>query len=106
MTVHSIARFVMRKRLLPLAALAAFAAACTDTAQITQPEAAGPPLFAHAPAFGGTFAYVANFRSDNVTVIDVATNLQVALIPVGDGPLGIAITPLFTSVYTGRRSEP
>ena len=42
-----------RLALLPLATLAVLAAACTDTAQVTQPELAGPALFSVASASGG-----------------------------------------------------
>jgi YVTN family beta-propeller protein len=40
-----------------------------------------------------TRAYVANFGSNTVSVIDTATNTVVATITVGPQPLGIAITP-------------
>ncbi len=39
------------------------------------------------------FAYVANFSSNNVSVIDTATNTVVATVPVGTNPVGVAITP-------------
>jgi len=43
----------------------------------------------------GTRAYVANRTSNNVSVIDTATNTTVgALIPVGDQPFGLAIAPI------------
>ena len=80
-------------------------AACHNTAQITQPEAAGSPQFivSAASGSGGTFAYVANGASDNVSVIDVATNTVVGSpIPVGDTPLGIAITPDGTTAYVAN----
>jgi len=50
-------------------------------------------LFA-APVFAQPFAYVANFFSNNVSVIDTATNTTVGLpIPVELSPRGVAITP-------------
>ncbi|WP_417896983.1 hypothetical protein [Bacillus toyonensis] len=41
----------------------------------------------------GQFAYVTNSISDNVSVINIATNTVVATIPVGGFPWGIAILP-------------
>jgi YVTN family beta-propeller protein len=38
------------------------------------------------------FAYVANFSSGTVSVIDIATNTVVATVPVGTGTQGVAIT--------------
>ena len=46
-----------------------------------------------ATAQAQTRAYVANFGSDTVSVIDTATNTVVATIPVGLNPFGVAITP-------------
>lgn len=40
-----------------------------------------------------TFAFIANYDSDNVSVIDVSTNTIVDTISVGLNPRGIAITP-------------
>ena len=37
------------------------------------------------------FAYITNTDSDNVSVIDMATNTVVATVPVGDGPFGVAV---------------
>ena len=84
-----------RFALLPLAALVMLVAACTDTPQITQPEIAASPLLSVSSALGGgTFAYVTNNVSNNVSVIDLATNTVVGSpIPVGSNPHGIAITP-------------
>ncbi|MFZ9383670.1 MAG: YncE family protein, partial [Ilumatobacteraceae bacterium] len=45
------------------------------------------------------FAYVANFDSDTVSVISVASNSVVSTIAVGDGPEGVAITPDGTKAY-------
>jgi YVTN family beta-propeller protein len=39
------------------------------------------------------FAYVANFSSGTVSVIDTATNVLVTTVPVGGNPHGVAITP-------------
>ena len=40
-----------------------------------------------------TRGYVTNESSNNVSVIDTATNTVVATIPVGAQPRGIAVTP-------------
>lgn len=40
-----------------------------------------------------SFAYVANTFSNDVSVIDVASNTVVATVPVGSSPGGVAITP-------------
>lgn len=45
----------------------------------------------------GTKVYVANFRSNNVSVIDTASNTITATIPVGMGPRGIV--GLGTNIY-------
>ena len=46
-----------------------------------------------------TFAYIPNNVSNDVSVINVATNTVVATIPVGDSPIGVAISPDGTKVY-------
>jgi YVTN family beta-propeller protein len=55
-----------------------------------------------APPGSGSFLYVANSNSDDVSVISVATNAVVATIPVGDGPGGIGITPNGAFVYVSN----
>ena len=40
----------------------------------------------------GSFAYVGNRFSNNISVIDTATNTVTTTVPIGD-PTGIAITP-------------
>ena len=54
-----------------------------------------------SPAEAQPFAYVANADpiSNNVSVIDTATNTVVATIPVGTIPFGVAVTPDGTKVY-------
>ncbi len=44
-------------------------------------------------------ALVANFTTDNVTPIDLATGKALAPIPAGPGPAGIAITPDGSTAY-------
>ncbi len=46
-----------------------------------------------APAAAQPFAYVTNGGSNNVSVIDTATNTVVATVAVGNLPFGVAITP-------------
>ena len=50
-------------------------------------------LFSPSRAIAAPFAYVVNQLSDNVSVIDIATDMVVATIPVGDEPSTVAITP-------------
>ena len=46
-----------------------------------------------SPAEAAPFAYVVNQRSNNVSVIDTATNMVVATVPVGAVPGWVAVTP-------------
>ena len=41
----------------------------------------------------GAFAYVANRNSDNVSVIDTASNTVIMTVAVGEFPIDVAITP-------------
>jgi len=52
-----------------------------------------------AQAQSGPFAYIANYGSDNVSVIDTSTNAVVATIAVGTRPYGVAVNPTGTRVY-------
>jgi YVTN family beta-propeller protein len=45
------------------------------------------------------FAYVTNAGSDDVSVIDTASNTVTATIPVGTSPFGVAVTPNGAFVY-------
>lgn len=51
------------------------------------------------PAAAAPFAYVTNLSSNDVSVIDMATNTVVATIPVGEWPEGIGITPNAAFAY-------
>jgi YVTN family beta-propeller protein len=44
-------------------------------------------------------AYITNLGSNNVSVIDTKTNKVTATIPVGAGPLGVAVSPDGSKVY-------
>ena len=51
-------------------------------------------------AWGAPFAYITNDHSNDVSVIDMATNSVIgAPIPVGAGPVGVAANPAGTRVY-------
>src|ERR1022692_4242522 len=45
--------------------------------------------------------YVANLDSNNVTVMDGATNTVTATVPVGIGPGAIAVNPVTNQIYVG-----
>ena len=45
------------------------------------------------------FAYITNSGSNNVSVIDTATNTVKATVSVGYNPLGVAVTPDGTKIY-------
>ncbi len=51
------------------------------------------------PAHAAPFAYISNQSSNNVSVIDIATNTVVAIVPVGSGPGGVAVNPGGTRAY-------
>ena len=44
-------------------------------------------------AFAAPFAYISNYASNNVSVIDTGTNSVVATVPVGNGPFSGAVNP-------------
>ena len=60
---------------------------------------------AACPAEAAPFLYVANSGDSTVSVIDTATNTVVGLIPVGNFPLGVAITPDGTKVYVTNLND-
>src|SRR5574337_284691 len=45
------------------------------------------------------YAYITNQGSNNVSVIDTATNTVTATVNVGDNPRGVAVNPAGTKVY-------
>src|SRR6267378_1992179 len=51
------------------------------------------------PAGAAPFAYITNLGSNNVSVIDTASNSVTATIPVCCGPSGVAVNPAGTRVY-------
>jgi YVTN family beta-propeller protein len=54
------------------------------------------------PAVAEPFAYVANFFSNSVSVIDTATNTVVDTVPVGSNPFALDVTPDGAFVYVGN----
>jgi YVTN family beta-propeller protein len=44
-------------------------------------------------------AYITNYFTGDVSVIDTATNTVIATVPVGGGPSGVAVTPDGSRVY-------
>jgi YVTN family beta-propeller protein len=48
------------------------------------------------------FAYVTNHGSNSVSVIDLATNSVAATVPVGQNPVGVAVTPDGAFVYVAN----
>jgi YVTN family beta-propeller protein len=59
-----------------------------------------------APAALAQNAYITNYGSDTVSVIDTATNGYVGSpIRVGDDPFGVAVTPDGSRVYVANQSS-
>ncbi len=56
-------------------------------------------------ASGAPLVYISNTSSDDVWVVDIATEAVVAVIPVGDDPRGIDITPNNSRVYVANRFD-
>src|SRR5262249_6044593 len=59
-------------------------------------------MLGSTPAEAKPFAYVTNFTSNTVSVIDTATNTVVATVPVGNSPREVAITPDGTHAYVAN----
>jgi YVTN family beta-propeller protein len=70
------------------------------------PVGSGPDAVAVTP--DGQHAYVANFFSDTVSVIDTATDTVMATVtfPVGNNPQAIAITPDGKHAYVANNASP
>ena len=49
--------------------------------------------------------YVANYYSNNVSVIDGAGNTIVATVPVGNSPWGVAVDPNTNLIYVANYSS-
>src|ERR1039458_8549909 len=44
-------------------------------------------------------AYIPNYGSNNVSVINVSTNFPITTIPVGSHPIGVSVNPCGNKVY-------
>jgi YVTN family beta-propeller protein len=86
--------YVTRDQAASIARLNATETAFSDTI----PVGNVPSFIAFNPA--GTTAYVANQFSDNVGIIDVATNTQTTVIPVTGDPLPVAVAPDGSTLFT------
>ena len=53
----------------------------------------------------GAFVYVASYFDNNVSVINTATNTEVARIPVGSAPHGVTVTPDGAFVYVTNQNS-
>ena len=53
----------------------------------------------------GPYAYIANSGDDNVSVIDTTTNKVTAMIPVGNYPMGVAVTLDGKKVYVTNLND-
>src|SRR5437868_8414731 len=63
-------------------------------------------LLLPAPAAHATpFAYITNNGSNNVSVIDTASNTVTATVAVGPNPTGVAVHPAGTRVYVANQSS-
>ena len=62
-------------------------------------------LFGMGGVYAAPFAYISNFASDTVSVIDTATNTVVATVPVGTRPYGVAVNPAGTFVYVTNQDS-
>ena len=47
-------------------------------------------------------AYITNYYSNNVSVINVTTNTVTATIPVGTEPYGVSVSPDGSTVYVSN----
>ncbi|MBL0057141.1 MAG: beta-propeller fold lactonase family protein [Chitinophagaceae bacterium] len=57
------------------------------------------------PSAGGSYAYIANRNSNNVVVINTATNLVVATVAVGANPWGVSVSPDGNQVYVANQNS-
>jgi len=58
-----------------------------------------------APAAGSGFAYITNNVTNDVSVIDLATNTVVATIPVGFAPFGVSVSADGSRIYVTNRES-
>jgi YVTN family beta-propeller protein len=77
-----------------------FVADTATNAVVAEFGAGEPPCFGLALSPDGSILYVANFNT--VSVIATATNALIATIPVGSGPVGVAVTPDGRKIYVAN----
>lgn len=63
---------------------------------------AGAVLAAATPVLAAPFAYVTSSFTNDVSVIDAATNTLVTTVPVGSSPFGVAAHPAGSHVYVAN----
>jgi YVTN family beta-propeller protein len=54
---------------------------------------------------GAVPAYITNYESNNISVIDTVTNKVTATVPVGAGPEGVAVSPDGQKVYVTNNDD-
>jgi YVTN family beta-propeller protein len=80
--------------------IASFIASNTGNIPVTATITVTPSLSA-----GTRLAYIANNYSNDVSVINMATNTVIATIPVGANPEGVSVSPDGSSVYITNESS-
>ena len=71
----------------------------TLTAKLCTLIIALPALLLGLTAEAAPFAYISNFTSNTVSVIDTASNTVTATVAVGTDPYGVAVSPDGARVY-------
>jgi YVTN family beta-propeller protein len=56
-------------------------------------------------AYATPFAYISNINSNNVSVIDTASNAVVTTVTVGTQPFGVAVNPAGTFAYVANEGS-
>lgn len=59
-----------------------------------------------AGASAGSFAYITNYGSNTVSVIDTGANKVTVTVPVGNSPLGVAVSPDWSRIYVVNSGAP
>lgn len=77
--------------------IGAFTATNTGTAPVVATVTVTP--FTGSGGSSGIFAYIPNFNTDNVSVINTATNAVVTTLTVGSNPYGVSVSPDGSRVY-------
>lgn len=101
-------RIPVTSALVALSMVASLAGACGDG----QPPGETPPAgtarpAATAPTVQGSYGvYVTNEVSGDLSVIDPATNKEVAALPLGKRPRGIRVAPSGTDLYVALSGSP